>query len=254
VEAGTACRLTGLRLVPELGERTFRVAKPRYGALSAPERTARNARKRWGRYDSLGRTLYLAHEAETAFAEVLSPFKRQVSTRDPLEADATALGLTRDEFLEAVAAEWQESQFMGIGAVPQQWRADRRLYEITGVGKGWWIDVEHPDSIAVLEEKIEPVLLRQGVKALTTSTLRGENRLITTAIATLTRRIELFDGSQARGVQFGSKYGGGWCRAAWLPGEGETWTADFVALAGDPLLLTDERLARASERLRIKVF
>jgi len=254
VNGGTTCTATGLRLVPELGETTYRIAKPRYGALSAPERTARSARKRWGRYDSLGRTLYLAREAESAFAEVLSPFKRQLGALDPLESDAAALGLTRSELLELVAEEWGEAQFMGMGAVPQQWRVDRCVYEVIGQGDGWWIDVEHPDSLSVLEATIEPTLIRQGVRSLTTAVLRGENRIVTTAVGMHLRGIELFDGSVARGLQFGSKHGGGWCRAAWMPGAADSWSADFIATSGEPLLVTDEHLARASERFRIKVF
>lgn len=251
---GRTCSTTGLRLVPELGETTFRIAKPKFGALSAPERTIRTARKRWGRYDSLGHTLYLAREAETAFAEVLSPFKRQLAAIDPLEKDAADLGMTRSEFLEDVSAEWDEKQFMGMGAVPQQWRVDRCIYQVNGEGDGWWIDIEHPDSLSALEGALAPVLIRQGVKSLTTATLRGENRIVTTAIGEHLRRIRLDDGSAARGLQFGSKHGGGWCRAAWMPGASDSWTTDFIATSGEPLLVTNEHLARACERFRIKVF
>jgi hypothetical protein len=98
-------------VVPERSERIVRIAKPKYGAISAPERPlrpARNARSQWGRYDSPGRTLYVASDLETAFAEVLSPFKRQLSATDPLEADAAALGITRAELLEIISAEWTE--------------------------------------------------------------------------------------------------------------------------------------------------
>nr|WP_161805522.1 RES domain-containing protein [Frigoribacterium sp. RIT-PI-h] len=228
--------------------------KPKFGPLSAPERTIRTARKRWGRYDSGGKTLYLAREAETAFAEVLSPFKRQLASTDPLEKDAAELGLTRSDFLEIVSAEWNEEQFMGMGAVPQQWRVDRCIYQVNGEGDGWWIDVEHPDSLAVLEEQLEPVLIRQGIKSLTTAVLRGENRIVTTAIGAHLRHLPVLGGSPARGLQFGSKHGGGWCRAAWLPGPDDSWTADFIATSGEPILVTNEHLARASERFRIKVF
>jgi len=103
---------------------------------------------------------------------------------------------------------------MGMGAVPQQWRVDRCVYEVIGQGDGWWIDVEHPDSLSVLEATIEPTLIRQGVRSLTTAVLRGENRIVTTAVGMHLRGIELFDGSVAHGLQFGSKHGGGWCRAA----------------------------------------
>lgn len=248
------CSETGLRLLADAGEQTFRVAKPKYGPLSAPERTARSARRRWGRYDSYGRTLYLASDEETAFAEVLSVFKRQLGAVDPLEKDAAALGLTREEFLEIVAAEWQESSFMGVGAIPRQWRTDRSMFRVDNVGGGVWIDIEHPDSIAAIEPRVESVLARHGIRALTTAVLRGDNRIVTTAIANSLRRITLDDGSVPHGIHFGSKWGGGWCRAVWLPGDEEEWSTDLISLSGEDILATDEHLARASERFRIRVF
>lgn len=89
---------------------------------------------------------------------------------------------------------------------------------------------------------------------MTTSVLEGENRRITTGIGEVLRRVELDDGSAARGLQFHSKHGGAWCRAIWLPGVDDTWNADITALSPDRILLTDEDLARACERFRIRVF
>lgn len=248
------CEKTGLRLIRDAGEHAFRVAQPWYGPLSAPERTVRSARRRWGRYDTLGRTLYIASDEETAFAEVLSAFKRQIGAHDPLEKDAAALGLTRDDFLEIVSEDWQESAFMGVGAVPRQWRADRRLYRVGLQSPGWWIDVEHPDSLAAIEELVAEVLERFGVRALTTAVLRGENRIVTTAIARVLRSTTTDDGTTPRGIQFGSKWGGGWCRAVWLPGDEEQWSPGLVSFEGKSILATDEHLVRTSERFRIKVF
>ncbi|MCJ1698396.1 RES family NAD+ phosphorylase [Rathayibacter festucae] len=248
------CSETGLRLLPDAGEQTFRVAKPKYGLLSAPLRSGRSARRRWGRYDSYGRTLYLASDEETAFAEVLSVFKRRLGAADPVEKDAAALGLTREEFLEIAAAEWQESSCMGIGAVPRQWRTERRMFRVETAGSGTLIDVEHPDSIAAIEPRVEGVLARHGIRALTTAVLRGDDRIVTTAIALSLRRITVDDGSVPQGIHFGSKWGGGWCRAVWLPGDEDEWSTDLRSLSGEDILATDEHLIRASERFRVRVF
>ncbi len=231
----------------------FRVAIDRYGALSAIERIKSEDRADWGRFDSPGFTIYTAQERETAYAEVLAQFKRQLGTADPLEADAAALGMTRNEFLEEVAAQWAEQSFMGLGAAPASWRHDRGIYEVYAQPGGWWIDIDHPDTIALLEESLESLLIVERVKTLTTSVLTGDNRRITTAIGELLRQCVLDDGSQARGLQFRSKFGGAWCRAIWLPGE-DDGEADLVALSPDRILLSDEHLARASERFRIRVF
>jgi hypothetical protein len=248
------CAKTRLRLIPVHDDRMFRVALDRYGALSSIERIKSEDRAHWGRFDSPGFTVYAAQERETAYAEVLAQFKRQVGTVDPLEADAAALGMTRNEFLEEFAAQWAEQSFMGLGAVPASWRYERGMYEVYAQPGGWWIDIDHPDTIAHLETAIENLLADQNVKTLTTSVLTGDNRHITTAIGALLRRCELDDGTQARGLQFRSKFGGAWCRAIWLPNEEDLWSAELVALSADRILLSDEHLARASERFRIRVF
>ena len=232
----------------------LRVAPTRYDPISAPERLAGVPRDPWGRFDSPGFTLYTAQTEETAYAEVLAQFKRQLGAVDPLEADAVAIGMSREEFLESIADEWAASSFMGVGAVPASWRHDRGMYEVYAEPGGWLIDVDHPDTISRLEQELEPILVEEGIPALTTSVLEGENRRVTTAIGEFLRRIELDDGSLARGLQFRSKHGGAWCRAIWLPGPDESWTAELTALSPDRILLSDEHLARACERFRIRVF
>jgi hypothetical protein len=248
------CTKTGLRLIRVEGDRMFRVAIDRYGALSAVERFEGGDRTEWGRFDSPGFTVYTAQERETAYAEVLAPFKRQLGAVDPLETDASALGMTRNEFLEEVASQWSDRSFMGLGAVPASWRYTRGMYEVYAQPGGWWIDLDHPDTISRLETAMESLLIEENVKVLTTSVLTGHNRRITTTIGELLKRYVLDDHSRARGLQFRSKFGGAWCRAIWLPADADEWNADLVALSSDRILISDEHLARASERFRIRVF
>lgn len=262
---GRRCAKTGLQLVAEAGEQTFRITKPIYGPLSAPTRSLpqEDDNDPHGRYDaSPGRTLYVAQLLDTAFAEVLSPFKRELGAVDPIAKDAAALGMTRDEYLESVQADWDERGFMKMGAIPKKWRDDRSIYNVYGPvanlygeSAGWYIDVEHPDTIGVLERELEHVLAAQGISQLTTAVLRGENRIVTTLIGTHLYRTELDDGTLARGIQFGSKFGGGWCRAIWIPeDDDDTWFVDLIATSGEPILVNDAALRTAAERFRIKVF
>ncbi|MFZ4894292.1 hypothetical protein ACL9RL_07570 [Plantibacter sp. Mn2098] len=165
-----------------------------------------------------------------------------------MEADAAALGLKRDEFLEIIATEWAEHGFMGVGAIPAMWRHDRAVFEIAAAGTGWWVDVEHPDTLSVLEAELTSVLAEQRVTTLTTAVLRGENRIITGAVAALVRGWTFDDGTSARGIHFGRKFGGGTCRAIWLP---ET---ELIGLSPEAIFVTDERLALAADRFRIRVF
>lgn len=208
----------------------------------------------WGRYDAPGHTLYVAEGEETAYAEVLAPFKRQLGASDPLEADAAALGLTRDEFLELVAEEWSERAFMGVGAIPRQWRVDRAIYRIYNEGSGWLIDVEHPETIAWLERGLALELSDEGVHSLTTAILRGESRQITTMIGNLLRGQIIDTGEPAAGIQYGSKFGAGWCRAIWAPDPEDDRATDLIELSGESILATDEHLARACEWFRIRAF
>src|SRR3954468_10827725 len=102
---GRRCTKTGLQLLPVRDKRMYRIAETEFGAVSAPERIDGNDRSRWGRFDVPGRTIYTAGSLDTAFAEVLSPYKRRLGEADPLAADARALGLTSSAFLEMVAAD-----------------------------------------------------------------------------------------------------------------------------------------------------
>lgn len=247
------CTTTGLRLVSDQEGRYYRIAKTTYGPTSAPVRAEGDAAT-WNRFDSPGATLYVAAEQETAFAEVLSPFKRQLGDDDPLQADADAVGMTREEFIEEVASQWREQDFQGVGAIPGEWRLERDIFQLEIAGGGWLIDVEHPDSLAALERRLEPALARLGVGSLTTAVLRGDDRRVTTLIGTALRRIVLDDDSVALGIEYGSKFGGGLCRALWLPDEDDDWRLDLILFSGEPIRATDEHMARACERFRIKVF
>lgn len=245
------CATTGLRLIAAAaGDIGYRIAKEKYPVISAPERTADVHRNEWSRYDTLGRTLYVAENRETAYAEVLSPFKRVLGAHDALAADAASLGMSVSDFVEAIAREWAERDFMGLGAIPAAWRYSRSIYEILLPQENWWVDIEHPDSIAALDTSFEQVLASEKITHLTTAVLRGENRRVTTMMATAVRAATLDDGSSPIGIHFGSKHGGAWCRAVWLDPE----SPELAALSGEPILLEDDDLKLTVDRFRIRVF
>jgi len=62
---------------------------------------------------------------------------------------------------------------MGMGHLPASWRIERLLYRITLPTQGWWIDVEHPDSLAAIETALEPDLAALNVGALTVDRTAG---------------------------------------------------------------------------------
>lgn len=219
------CSKSGLRLIPVDQSVGFHVATARWKQPSAPWRTPDLHRQEWGRFDTLGRTYYLAETPECAYAEVLSQYKRRAGSDDPLAPIAAALDLSVSELLVAVAHEWGEEDYRGVGAIPTDWCARRRLYQLTIEDGGWLVDVSHPASISALESAhdgdVARFLANQGIRNLNVSVLMSDNRLVTTLLAEIMRDAELDDGSSPRGVHFGSKHGGAWCRAIWLPYQDE---------------------------------
>lgn len=217
-EGGRNCSLSGLRLIASAGELSVRIGKNRYGATGALPRNAGEDRREWSRFDSPGRTLYVAEDEPTAFAEVLADFQLPPGKRfHHLEADATAAGLTIDDFLLAVERERGERGLQYMGYLPASWRDDRRVFFLLLRQDGWLIDIEHPDSIAVLRERCESALEDRSIRVLTTADVRGNDRELTTTFASVLRGIQLDTGLSAAGIHYESKHGGGWCRALWLP-------------------------------------
>lgn len=159
----------------------YHVGKSKYPQPSAAVRTADVHRQEWGRFDVLGQTFYVAENEETAYAEVLAGFKLPNGADDPLQEIADMYGVPRETAIEWITEDWKliETDFEGIGALPVSWRHDRTLYGVEMTGPGWLVDIQHPDSIAAVEQAGDGLfarwLARQGVAALTISTLTSEN-------------------------------------------------------------------------------
>lgn len=245
------CETTGLRLIADPGVYGYRVGKNEYPVLSAVSRdAATESCNGWNRYDVPGQTFYIAETRGCAYAEVLSDFKRANGASDPIAEDAAFLGMTLEEYVEEVAREWSELDFMGLGAIPAGWRYDRGMIPVV-MPDGWLIDIEHPDSISAIERMMDSELAEFGVRQLTTATLRGEDRAVTTAIATRLHSVILDTGSRPFGVHFGSKHGAGWCKALWLD---HPDASNVLTLSPEPILVTDDALRTAADRFRIRVF
>ncbi|ABK05884.1 hypothetical protein Arth_4243 (plasmid) [Arthrobacter sp. FB24] len=253
---GQACPATGIWLLPARRQTAYRIQKTSYSALSAPARMDGTDRLAWGRYDTVGTTLYLAENAECAFSETLSPFKRAIGTVDPLRKDADALGMTLEDFYEEVAYQWQEKSFMNSGTLPRIWRTERQLHIVELPFPGWWIDVEHPETMAAVEAAIPDTLKDLGITHVDTSLLRSNRRDVTTAIADHLRDLVLFDGSYAPGIKFGSRHGAYLNWAVWLRDHDLQLSGDdgLVHLGESPISFNDPDLEAASRRFRLKVF
>lgn len=253
--SGRQCARTGLRLTDDFSS-GWRIATRSYGPLNPLPRLAGEDPGQWNRWDTPGSTVYLAETEEIAFAEMLSTFALRLGDRHPLQKDADFLGMGLDDYLAQLAGEWDEGQNMPPGCLPRHWRDRRLLYRLTRQEAGWWIDVEHPDSIAAISRDIGKQLREAaGLELLTLGTLHGENRIATTLIATWLRGLTLDDGTDPLGIRFTSKHGGGYSWACWLR------RAD-TGLTGDPMTADDgtaiERyrpaLLTVANRFRIKIW
>lgn len=216
------CERTGLALV-ESPRTAFRVAKESYGPLNPQERGPLGGdRSGWYRFDTPGRTVYVAADAETAFVEALSWARMTHSHRAFLAKTADFMGIPVQEMRRIVEEEWSANSGMVPGWIPANWREGRRLYELEFAG-GWWIDISHAATLASLNDSIGCHLYDDGVlpQTLTLSEVTSGDRLATTLLASYVREQVLDDGSYPMGIRFPSKHGAtgegeGHCYAFWL--------------------------------------
>lgn len=265
--------LVGVRLTPASGTPAFRVARTSYGPLNPAERhvirrvdpATGQQRARlsaplgdWNRWDTVGRTIYLAESAEAAYAEALAPYRRRTgSGEDPLEADAAAVGMTLHEFLEQVEQEWSEACFMRTGNLPASWRHARALYAMDMPSHGYWIDITHGDTLAAIDAALGQRLVDIGYpNGLTVSDVLSDDRELTVRVATLLRDHVLEDGSEPLGVIFPSKRGFGACYAYWMRRadlELEPCADEPRAILASPVSEQDPNLVRIATTYGIHV-
>ncbi|UYY83675.1 hypothetical protein OIT41_20640 (plasmid) [Arthrobacter sp. YA7-1] len=240
------CSETGLWILDDFRSGR-RVATTHRGPLDPPERLSGDDPAGWNRYDTPGSTVYLSDTDEIAFAEVLSGYALKLGSNHPMQKDADFMGLTLEEYIKGVDDDWGNQ--LKRGCLPAHWRDRRNSYGLTLARAGWWVDVEHPDSIATIGAGIGKRLNHElGITQLTLGTLHGENRAATTMIAIWLREQVLDDGSRPLGIRFASKHGGGDCWAYWLRRrddglDGDNMTTDPGAEipADNPALLTVAR-------------
>lgn len=216
------CTTTGLHLVAAGGQRAYRVAKDRDGALSArpnehvgprPVGSDPGAADSRGRYDTLGSTLYLADSRRCAYAEVLNGFRQD---RAKIARTAKSIGMTVDEYIEAVIADAQANGVEVPWAISVDWQLERSIYEIRLPRQGWWVRIDHPDTLKALESLAAATAGATGeVTMLTATEVTGPDRDLTTLLAHVIRRQTLDDGHEPLGIVYQSRTLTGACWAYW---------------------------------------
>lgn len=216
------CTTTGLALI-EGPLKAYRVAKESYGPLNPQERGLLSEdRDHWYRFDTPGRTVYAAADAQSAFIEALSWARMTQRHRTYLSKTAKFMGLPLSEMRRIVEEEWSANSSMVPGWLPANWREGRLLYTLE-FGAGVWIDLAHTATLKVLDDSLGGALHNDGVlpESLTLSEVTGGNRRTTTLLASHLREQVLDDGSYPLGIRFPSKHGTagtghGYCYAFWM--------------------------------------
>jgi hypothetical protein len=119
--------------------------------------------------------------------------------------------------IEQVAEDWGTHHRIETNKIVYQWRDARNMYDLRLPGHGWFVEVEHADSLAAINKNLPTAAGTRGL--LTRGHLIGEDRSITTDVAAWVRAQTLDDGSLPHGIVYPSKHGSGieWkCYAIWL--------------------------------------
>lgn len=219
---GKVCSQSGLWIVPARAEKSFRVAKDRYGALAVrkntlvgppPMGTDPSQGDQRGRFDTIGSTIYLADSRRCAYAEVLGGFRQE---RSALAKVATSIGWNVDEYIAKVIEEAKANGVDVPWSIAVDWQFDRSIYEIRLPGSGWWVQIDHASTLSALERMAPKVPgLAEQQLLLTAGHINGEDRDLTTLLAHTIRNSMLEDGSEPLGISFASKSLMGRCWAFW---------------------------------------
>lgn len=218
------CSRTGLALVAG-PDSALRIARESYGPLNPVPRPPGETPQAWSRYDTSGRTIYACADRLTAYMELLASYRTDVNAeRRALQPIADAMGQDLDALWREIVAEWDEAGAMRASWLPRAFREGRKLYTLT-FPAGWWIDITATETIAALEDLLPHAWpTSEGLleEPLTLAHLTGDDRVLTTAIATTLRdEVTLDDGTLPLGIRFLSKHGHpaqgtGICWAYWM--------------------------------------
>lgn len=150
-------------------ETIFRIARHDGATLHSRITPADNRSGSAGnRYDVVGGgVLYGATVVRTCFSETLARFRPTPAMRVLL-----------------AKADPEEPQFMLCGGIPQDWRLQRRVFQLAVRDPLPFLNVESPETLAHLEEVLASELLALGYTGnLDLSDLRNRDRRLSRAIA-----------------------------------------------------------------------
>lgn len=140
----------------------------------------------------------------------------------------------------AALAASKDSQFMQPGAIPRQWREERRVFRIDLEDPLPFIDIESEETRAYLAKTIPQTLARHDAQQLDVSDVRGKDRLLTRALAQHFF-VEIAENGLPRysGIRYMSRHGNHEC---WAVFEGTPLAINSM----EPVELHDEDIREVS--------
>lgn len=162
---------------------------------------------RWD--DALGRysTIYCASTPEAAYGETITRYRERPGLMDRMAA-----------YLEGDPD--QEYDFeIPPGEIPADYFASRVLGHAPIDPDTYFVDVDHPDTHALLSNSLPELVLGQGLEGYDRGVLMGPDRRITRNVARHIYELALAESEiQVGGLRYESRYFGDWeCWALWEP-------------------------------------
>jgi hypothetical protein len=210
------CGDTGLGLVAG-PVRGVRIANPAYGPTAPPERSG-GSRAAWSRWDTAGRTLYIASDHETALRECLAWARMTSEHQARIEKLAALFNETPEEVMRDLNEDWRRLGHMQPGHLPAGWRDGHLMYRVrVPETAGWWIDVHAQETLDALSisigSELSPLTGRHDIDK---GIIFSPNREVTTRLAAWMRDQLLDDGTEPLGIRFESRVANGICWAMWM--------------------------------------
>jgi len=158
--------------------------------------------ERRGRFDRVGHTIYFASSQEAAFAKVLSVLRKDLVKLEPL---AQSAGMKVSDWVESVLADAEANSIDVPWAISVDWQMQRSIGRYRMPAFGYWVQVDHPDTLDWLNREFLGLLSANGAEiddALNGGHLERSDRAVTTLISEFISQSTLFDGSLPLGVSF----------------------------------------------------
>lgn len=132
----------------------YRIATESYGPLSPLPRGYyfREDVGSWNRFDTPGRTIYVARTRRGAFTECLYDRRLDHRSRSAITFMADAFGESWEEAFARYTDEQLSLSHSAPGTLPASWRESRKVYELHSAGDLVWFDLTTDHSLAYIDQ------------------------------------------------------------------------------------------------------